>query len=257
MVVDDNGQGLYSTRLRHGDAMYVTDMYPDRPGQEVFTVHENEENAEKFQTPGAVMRDARTGEILWSHSPTVDVGGGMAGDIDPRQPGFEAWGGPGGLRNAKGESVGDAPRETGWTIWWDGDPLREFLSLGRGGGRRGRAQPTRITKWNWETGRADSIAELDGVSFSRGPCIMGDLIGDWREEVLVASPEGNALRLYTTTTPTEIRLRTLLHDSQYRLGLAWQNVVYNKPCYPSFYVGEGMTPPPRTEIAVAGGEAAR
>jgi rhamnogalacturonan endolyase len=251
MVVDDNGRGLYSTGLRHGDAMYVTDMYPDRPGMEVFTVHENEENAEKFNTPGAAMRDARTGEILWSHSPRVDIGGGMAADIDPTHPGFEAWGGPGGLRNEHGASIGPAPRDTGWTMWWDGDPLREIFSAGRSWGRR--RFPTTISKWNWQAGRTDVVERLDGASFSRGACLVGDLLGDWREEVLIASPEGDALRLYTTTIPTELRLATLLHDPQYRVGLAWQNVAYNKPCYPSFYVGDGMQPPPPREIRVTGG----
>jgi rhamnogalacturonan endolyase len=256
MVVDDNGKGLYSTGLRHGDAMFVTDMYPDRPGMEIFTVQENEEHAEEFQTPGAAMRDARTGEILWSHSPAVDVGGGMVADIDPTHPGFEAWGGPGGLRNAKGESIGSAPRETGWTIWWDGDPLRELLSPGRSFGRRGGrfgrgGGQTTIAKWNHQEKRADALAQLEGVSFSRGPCIMGDFLGDWREELLLASPEGDALRLYTTTIPTDRRMTTLLHDGQYRLGLAWQNVVYNKPCYPSFYVGDGMAAPPQPKIHIA------
>ena len=106
MVVDDDGQGLYSTGLRHGDSMHMSDMDPDRPGQEVFTVHENEEETVRFLTPGAAMRDARTGKILWSHSPGVDVGAGMAADIDPRHRGYEAWGGPGGLRNANGREIG-------------------------------------------------------------------------------------------------------------------------------------------------------
>jgi rhamnogalacturonan endolyase len=285
MVVDDDGRGLYSTGLRHGDAMFVTDIDPTRPGMEVFTVQENEEHAEEFQTPGAAMRDARSGEILWSHSPAVDIGGGMAADIDSRHAGFEAWGGPGGLRNARGETIGPAPRETGWTVWWDGDPLRELLSpgrggFGRGGGRRrGAGRPgadasqdaaaqlsgtdrrqrrgfggraTTVAKWDPDASDDETLAELDGVSFSRGPCIQGDLIGDWREELLLVAPDGASLRLFTTTFPTDVRLTTLLHDAQYRLGLAWQNVVYNKPCYPSFFVGHGMETPPRAKIRVAG-----
>ncbi|WP_148073921.1 rhamnogalacturonan lyase [Bythopirellula goksoeyrii] len=316
MVIDDNGKGLYSTGLRHGDAMYITDMYPNRDGMEVFTIQENENDAELFQTPGAAMRDARTGEILWSHSPVIDVGSGMAADIDPRYLGYEAWGGPGGLRNSEGESIGPAPRETGWSVWWDGDPLRELLSPGRpersrtpqrgsaAREARGNAeprpnieqlrgpredrdeqdtqarsrfretelpdqqqnrellrrrfgpQPTRISKWNWNTEEMDPLVELDGVSFSRGPSIMGDLIGDWREEILLASPDGKSLRLYTTTIPTDLRLPTLLHDPQYRLGLAWQNVVYNKPCYPSYYLGDGMKTPTRPHLNLVGkGEA--
>ncbi|HYO23482.1 MAG TPA: hypothetical protein VEQ85_00875, partial [Lacipirellulaceae bacterium] len=241
MVVDDDGKGLYSSGLRHGDAMYVTDIDPQRPGLEVFSVQENEENAERFQTPGAALRDARTGEILWSHSPAVDIGSGMVGDVDPRNPGLEAWGGPGGLRNAKGQPIGPAPRESDWSLWWDGDLLRELFSPGRSGRRgRGAPRPTIISKWNWTEGRADDIAELEGSSFSRGPCLVGDLVGDWREELLLAAPDGRSLRLFTTTIPSDVRITTLLADPQYRLGLVWQNVVYNKPCYPSFYLGEGM-----------------
>ncbi|MBI3462745.1 MAG: hypothetical protein HY000_06745, partial [Planctomycetes bacterium] len=71
--------------------MHISDMYPDRPGLEVFTVQENENETVRFGTPGAAMRDARTGEIIWSHSPGVDVPTGLAADIDPRHRGYEAW----------------------------------------------------------------------------------------------------------------------------------------------------------------------
>ncbi len=246
MVVDDNGTGLYSTGLRHGDAMHISDMYPDRPGLEIFTVQENEEETVRFQTPGAAMRDARTGELLWSHSPGVDVGGGLAADIDPRHRGCEAWGGPGGLRNSRGESIGPAPRTLGFAIWWDGDLLRELLA------------GSRVTKWNWERNSESTLRQLAsrGQRVGRYPCLMGDIIGDWREEVIIRSPDGQALRLYTTAIPTTHRIPTLMHDPQYRLSIAWQNVVYNKPPHPSFFVGDGMKPPPRPSIRLIGkGEA--
>jgi rhamnogalacturonan endolyase len=268
MVVDDDGKGLYSSGLRHGDAMHITDMYPDRPGLEVFTVQENEENAEKFNTPGAAMRDARTGEIIWSHSPTVDVPAGMAADIDPTHYGYEAWGGPGGIRDSQGNDIGPAPRETSWCVWWDGDLLRELFSPVRprwgrrpqrpaNAGGEGAAQPQfteeqlqefrrqfrrmaecNVTKWNWKTKQTDTVATLPGRPAGRGPCLVADLLGDWREEILLIAPDGKSLRLFTTTIPTEHRLVTLLDDSQYRLGVVWQNVVYNKPAHPSFYLGE-------------------
>ena len=145
MVVDHDGKGLYSTGLRHGDAMHISDMYPDRPGLEVFTVQENEGQTVRFHTPGAAMRDARTGEIIWSHSPGVDVGSGLVADIDPRHRGFEAWGGPGGLRSAKGTSLGRAPRTTSYALWWDGDLLRELV---------GRS---RVSKWDWESERERTL----------------------------------------------------------------------------------------------------
>ncbi len=239
MVVDDDGTGLYSTGLRHGDALHVSDMYPDRPGLEAFTISENEDETVRFRTPGAAMRDAGTGEILWSHSPGIDVGRGLAADVDPRYPGYEAWGGPGGLRIADGREVGPAPRPTGWAIWWDGDLLRELIWR------------SAVVKWDWEAGEVIPVHDAEGARGARrGPNLVADLIGDWREERLLTGPDGASLRLYTTTIPTRHRLRTLMHDPTYRLAIAWQNVVYNKPPHPGFYLGEGMSPPPAPDIEI-------
>ena len=244
MVVDDNGKGLYSTGWRHGDSMHISDMYPDRPGQEVFTIHENEDDTVRFQSPGAAMRDARTGEAIWKHSPGIDVGSGVAADIDPRYRGYEAWGGPGGLRDSGGKEIGPKPRSTGFVIWWDGDLLRELVA------------GSTVTKWNWETGTEDRLFATGARPGSRGPNLVADLLGDWREEMLVTAPDGRSLRLYSTTIPTEHRIYTLMHDPQYRLAVAWQNVVYNKPPHPSFYLGDGMAAPPRPNICLVGkGEA--
>jgi rhamnogalacturonan endolyase len=226
MVIDNDGTGLYSTGLRHGDAMHIGDLDPERPGLEVFTIHENEGRTVRLGTPGAAMRDARTGKLLWSQSPGVDVSAGLVADIDPRYSGCEAWGGPGGLRNAEGAPIGAAPRSTRFTIWWDGDRLRELLS------------GSRITKWDWEECTEVTLEDLPSLA-GRSPCLMGDIIGDWREEVLLPGPDGRSLRLFTTAIPTDHRLTTLMHDRQYRLGIAWQNVVYNKPPHPSFFLGEG------------------
>jgi rhamnogalacturonan endolyase len=236
MVVDDNGQGLYTTGLRHGDSMHVSDMYPDREGQEVFTISENEGWTVELMTPGAAMRDARTGEILWSHSPGIDVTAGLAADIDPRYRGYEAWGGPGGLRDSSGGEIGPKPRSTRFAIWWDDDLLRELLD------------GPRVKKWNWETGVEEELFAAEGRGTRRGPNLMGDFIGDWREELLITAPDGRSLRLYTTTIPTPHRLYTLMHDPQYRLAIAWQNVVYNKPPHPSFFLGHEMETPPKPSI---------
>ncbi|MBE0534617.1 MAG: rhamnogalacturonan lyase [Phycisphaerae bacterium] len=244
MVVDDDGRGLYSTGFRHGDAMHISDMYPDRPGLEVFTIHENEDDTVRFMTPGAAMRDARTGEVLWKQSPGVDVGGGMAADIDPRHRGYEAWGGPGGLRDSEGRDMGPCPRTNSFVIWWDGDLLRELLA------------GSEVRKWNWEKGVEERLFVAAGRGAARGVNLMGDFVGDWREEMLLTSPDGRALRLYTTTIPTKHRIYTLMHDPQYRLAIAWQNVVYNKPPHPGFYLGDGMKSPPRPNIVLIGkGEA--
>ena len=244
MVVDDNGKGLYSTGWRHGDSMHISDMYPDHPGLEVFTIHENEDDTVLFLSPGAAMRDARTGEALWKHSPGIDVTGGVAADIDPRHRGYEAWGGPGGLRNLQGQDIGTKPRSSGFVIWWDGDLLRELIA------------GSNINKWNWVRGVEERLFSSGARWGRRGPNIMGDFLGDWREEMLMTAPDGQSLRLYTTTIPTEYRIYTLMHDPQYRLSIAWQNVVYNKSPHPGFFLGDGMTSPPRPNIYLIGnGEA--
>lgn len=238
MVIDDDGKGLHSSGLRHGDAVHVSDFDPARPGLEIFTVQENEGSRYDQRTPGAAMRDAKTGKILWSHSLGVDVGAGLVADIDPRHAGCEAWGGPGGLRTASGKMIGAAPQTKGFAIWWDGDLLRELFSV------------SRITKWDWEAGKETVVQELppNRRRWNRNPCLVSDLVGDWREEVIVSSPDGESVLLYTTPIETEHRIPTLMHDPQYRLSIAWQNVVYNKPPQTGFFLGEGMSAPPKSDL---------
>lgn len=241
-VIDDNGKGLFSTKLGHGDALHVSDLDPSRPGQEVWGIHENEEG--NPTRPGVALYAARTGEVLFTGSLGQDVGRGLAADIDPRHPGAELWGGSGGLRNVKGERIGDAPRSVNFAIWWDGDLLRELLD------------GVTIGKWDFETrretrllsGRDLGLASNNGSKSN--PCLSADILGDWREELLARTADGKELRIYTTTIPTEHRFTTLMHDPQYRLSVAWQNVGYNQPPHPSFFLGEGMPPPPRPKISI-------
>lgn len=239
MTIDDDGKGLYTTGRRHGDSMHVGDFDPQRPGMELYLITENEEDTAKLQTPGAGLHDARTGKLLWSHSPGVDIGSGMVADIDPRHPGAEVWGHRSQLRTIRGKEIGQSPRAGDWVIWWDGDLLREIY-----GGLM-------IFKWDCESGREKRIFAADAPYSASGrtrflgrkPILAADLIGDWREEILLPGPLENSLRLYTTTHPTEHRFTTLMHDAQYRLSVAWQNVAYNKPPHPGFFLGEGMKMP--------------
>ena len=45
-----------------------------------------------------------------------------------------------------------------------------------------------------------------------------------------------------------------MHDPQYRLGVAWQNVGYNQPPHPGFYLGHGMKMPRRPAILIPDGK---
>lgn len=233
MTVDDDGRGLFTTGLRHGDALHMTDMDPERPGLEVFGVHESEEKTLALQTPGVAMFDAKNGNILWSVAPGVDVGRGVAADIDPTHIGFENWGGPGGLRDVHGKTITEkTPSSANFVIWWDGDLTRELLDKNR------------IDKWDWKNETTVNLLTADGCNANNGskatPCLSADLFGDWREEVMWRTNDNKELRIYTTTIPTNYRFKTLMHDPQYRLAIAWQNVSYNQPPHPGFYLGEGM-----------------
>jgi len=108
-----------------------------------------------------------------------------------------------------------------------------------------------VFKWDWEQGKERKIFSAEPPAFRDGwnrhagmrPNLAADLLGDWREEILLPAPDGKAMRLYTTTIPTEHRLVTLMHNPQYRLSVALQNVAYNKPPHTGFFLGDGMKNP--------------
>jgi rhamnogalacturonan endolyase len=248
MVVDDNGSGLFSTGLRHGDALHVGDFDPARPGLEVYGVHESEGQTISLNTPGMAMYDAANGTIVWSLLPGVDVGRGLEADIDPRFPGDEFWGATAaGLVDVHGQRISAAPSSVNFAVWWDADLLREIEDANR------------IMKWDWNTGTLVTLLTATGADSNNGtkatPSLSADLFGDWREEVIWRGTDNASLRIYTTTIPAANRFFTLMHDPQYREAIAWQNVGYNQPPHPSFFLGDGMQPPPRPNIVTADTEA--
>lgn len=232
MTVNDDGTGMYTTGLRHGDALHVGDLDPERPGLEVWGIHENEAPIKGYENGfGAALFDAETGEIIWGKLPGLDVGRGVAADVDSTSPGAEMWcSGSGGLWNNKGEIIGESPKSTNFVIWWDGDLLRELLDRNK------------ISKYKGEV-----LLDAEGFRSNNGtkatPTLSADLFGDWREEVIFSSLDGKFLRIFTTTIPTNYRFVALMHDPQYRLGIAWQNVAYNQPPHTSFFLGFGMDYP--------------
>ncbi len=236
-AIDDNGRGLYSTGLGHGDALHVSDMDPSRPGLEVFMVHESPATYGNY---GLDMHDARTGQILHGQSGEgADIGRGLAADVDPRHEGMESWGSRGGLASANGQIISSAkPASMNFAVWWDGDLLRELLN------------GTSVDKWDYNRGSLTNLlaAHDYGAASNNGtkstPALSADIFGDWREEVILRHSANDRLLIFTTTIPTTHRLRTLMHDGQYRVAVAWQNVAYNQPPHPGFFLGEGMNPAP-------------
>ncbi|SDR88034.1 rhamnogalacturonan endolyase [Mucilaginibacter mallensis] len=243
MTVDDDGKGLYTTGLGHGDALHVAKMDPDNDDVMVFGIHEIEDTTKTPPRPGVALYDARTGKIRFSIGRNVDVGRGVAADIDPTHPGFENWGGPGGLRDLNGKTISkDRPSSTNFVIWWDDDLTRELLDKNR------------IDKWDWKTNKTINLLTAEDCEANNGtkatPCLSADIFGDWREEVIWRTKDNKELRIYSTTIPTKYRFVTLMQDPQYRTAVAGQNVGYNQPPHPGFYLGAGMHKVVRKKVRV-------
>ncbi|SBT65397.1 Cellulose binding domain-containing protein [Micromonospora sediminicola] len=232
-TIDDNGRLLYSTGNGHGDALHVGDLDPARAGLEVFKV---DEDASK---PSSWMADARTGQILWQTAPNGDNGRGVSDDVWAGSPGAESWSSAvDGLLNTRGQNVGRKPSSANFLIWWDGDPVRELLD-GTKVDKYGTGGETRLL-----TG--GNVASNNGTKST--PALSGDILGDWREEVVWRTADSTALRIYSTPVTTGLRLPTLMHDPQYRVAVAWQNTAYNQPPHPGFHLGDGMSTPAAPNI---------
>jgi len=244
LTLDHDGTVLYAMdgamnreKGSHGDAMHVGAFDPDLEGLQVFSV---------FEDPAVASmqyRDAATGETYMSYYASKDTGRGVAANI-ASEPGYEFWGAAdftdvqkgSGLYNVKGKVLENDWRALGlsanFALYWDGDLQHELLD------------DISITKYNEKTKSVETLIEFTGCVSNNGtkatPTLQGDIIGDWREEVVMPSDDSTELRIYSTTIPTEYRLFTLMHDHVYRMGIAWQNVAYNQPPHISFYLGEDI-----------------
>ena len=215
-TIDHDGKGLYSTGLGHGDAMHLGPMLPNDNRLYVWQCHET-------MNQGCTLRDARTGKIIHQVMMDGDCGRCMAGDIDPTNPGYEMWSiHTKGILNYKGEVIANPKGLTfNMGIYWDGDIYRELLDR------------TSITKYNWVDKTIDRLVRFEGVHSNNGtkanPSLVGDILGDWREEVLFPTLDNKHLRIFVTPYPTAHRIPTLLQNVVYRHSLTIQNVGYNQP----------------------------
>ncbi|MGN0144701.1 MAG: rhamnogalacturonan lyase, partial [Clostridium sp.] len=240
-VIDHNGKGLYSTKMGHGDALHVGDFDPNHSGLEIYQVHEDKSsNIESVQ-----MRDAKTGKTLWSKKTGTDVGRGVIANIGPDFYPYVAMSSAGNFdKNGNQVNINLGKFGLNFVTWWDGDLYREGLDK------------TYINKWNSNTKSADRLLTGSNVHSNNGtkatPSLSGDILGDWREEVIWPTSDDTALRIYTTTDITKNKLYTFMHDTQYREAIAWQNVGYNQPPHPSFYVGPDMKTPSQPNVYTVG-----
>ena len=250
-ALDDDGKTvLGNTGLGHGDAMHMSDFNNDGT-QEVFSVKE-----EEFKKYAEDLRVASTGKHFWSSgklTTSSDNGRGVMDNIDDsyakEHSNALAIGWSSGIANAhdlNGDDVAAKPAGAGsgtfdnFLVYWDGDLSRELLDANI------------IQKYYAATGTTKRFyGPSDGYTLTggstnnyskRNPSLVADIWGDWREEIIMPVNKGSAtdqayLRIYTSTMPTDYRITTLMHDCQYRLSVAWQNVGYNQPTHASYYIG--------------------
>lgn len=229
-AVNNDGTLLYAVGYGHGDAIHMTDLVPERPGLEVFDVHE--------ESPyGWDLHDAATGEVLLSSTGESDNGRGFAADLDASNVGGEfCSSNDRAIRSATtGKEVGSGSTSVNFRMYWDGDLQDELLD------------DKKIDKWNGKgTRRLETLYNYghsaDCNSTKHTPNLVADLFGDWREEVVLwDSSDSTHLNIFTTNVESEFRVPTLMHDHVYRMGVAWQNAAYNQPPHLGYYLPNTFT----------------
>lgn len=233
-AIDDDGTLLWSTGWGHGDAMHVSDFDNDGK-QEIFKVNEDKPNWGR----GFIDGD---GTINWLEKSTSDDSRGIMA-VFSKKYGALAWDSGHNVRTIDGTVVNVNPVQDNkqsypnFSIYWDGDLCSEHFD------------GNRINKWsdyeaadeNGNLGAFGRLWNISGIAYNnstkKNPCLQADLLGDWREELILRTNDNSALRVFTSLAPSDYRFTTLMHDSQYRCAIAWQNTGYNQPPHQSYYIG--------------------
>ena len=238
--VNGNGQMIFSAGISHGDRFRMSDIDPERPGLETFAIQQN-----AGDMLGQILYDAATGEAIkkWYLSAVGDVGRGECMDIDPAHKGYEMWSTMGGLYDCTGELIPNGPspfpREG---IWWDGELDREMLDAPDGNGFNAYVRKVMTGARLIEMAKISNWAV--GAAYGTRPAFFGDIIGDWRDEVILQKKSGNGssgLMGFTTDYNTNVSLYCLQENPAYRMQCTTRGY-YQSP-FPDYYLGYDMPRP--------------
>lgn len=245
-AIDHDGTGLYTTKLGHGDMLHVGKFDPNRPGLQTYQCYES-------GLTRSSLRDAGTGEQIWALVGTApgDEGRALIADIDPTSPGYEAWVYDRIVYDINGNPTGGVTASmVNFPIWWTGSLNRQLFDdrtinqYNREGGN------SRVfTMYRYPVACANSTK--NNVTF------MGDILGDWREEIIIAYrhpsamtsgnrpiPGSTELMIFSTWHPTEYKFPYLMSDDVYYRAAMHQNVGYNSPSHMGYYLGSDMVKEP-------------
>ncbi len=249
-VKDDNTfKPRWCTFMEHGDALHIGDYDPTVNGLEFFTIHEDSgpNTMSGKEVPisfGMTVINSDTGEIIKHWTSGDDNGRGIMANIGAGGY-YQITSANAGTYRSNGGSnftAGNFGMSQNFRVFWDGDLYDELLD------------GTGVTSWNGRNMSSIFDASAYGCTKINGtkanPALQADLFGDWREELVYPTTDGNRLRVFMTTTPTTYKIKTLMHDPVYRSGVAAEQTAYNQPPHVGFYMADEMFDPPVSSISI-------
>ena len=229
MAVDHDGIGLWNTGLGHGDANHVGKFLPGREGLQMFHCLESGKTM-------VALHDARDGSVIWKKDAAKDndMGRCLVGDFFPEYPGCEFFyyqgnyikqDGTETTINTKGQKGG-----CGMAIWFDGNLSRQLIEDNIiQSPKYGRT----FTMYRY------SETFINGTKSN--PSWYGDLVGDWREEVIL--PDATRLqdiKIFSTWYPTTHKFPWLMTDHCYWMSALNENIGYNQPTNMGYYLSSDI-----------------
>ena len=234
ITISSDGKFMCDSLMGHGDALDIAPLIPGKP-MVTFSIHES--------LGGFDAHDSATCKLYFTTTPGGDANRGRAEYVGVGNETSASCSGPGQVLCATGVS-GGLGAGSNFVMYWDADEWRELEnsnSISKAGGA------TLLT--------CSACAGCNGTKNT--PVLSGDVLGDWREEVIWregggTSPATKALRLYTTTDVTKRRIYTLMHDPTYRAQVNFEQSTYNQPPHTGFQISPNMPAPPVPNIFIAG-----
>ena len=229
MAVDHDGIGLWNTGLGHGDANHVGKFLPDREGLQMFHCLETGKTM-------VALHDARNGSVIWKKDAASDndMGRCLVGDFFPEYPGCEFFyyqgnyirqDGTETTINTKGQKGG-----CGMAIWFDGSLSRQLIE----------DNIIQSPKYG-RTFTMYRYSETFINATKSNPSWYGDLVGDWREEIIV--PDATRLqdiKIFSTWYPTTHKFPWLMTDHCYWMSCLNENIGYNQPTHTGYCLGSDL-----------------
>ncbi|GAB6010973.1 rhamnogalacturonan lyase family protein [Viscerimonas tarda] len=254
-VIDDDGSLLYQApNVSHGDRHCLADIDPDRPGLEQFFIQQT-------NIMGMGLFDAMNGTMIKGlyMSAVGDVGRGTCAAFDPTRRGLQFYSTmqSNQLYDSKGNMIigakGSFPAEA---LWWGSDLSRwEADAVG------GDKNPV-LEAYSASSKSIGRSVNLYKASESGAPkdyyfsapnggraAFWGDLLGDWREELIYARTDSKGFVILSTWDETAHRQYCLMQNPAYRGQTTARG--YYQTADVDFYMAADMPLPPVAPVQTA------